>query len=344
MEVTEMKTAAELNQAPPKFTPSTDGLPPPMDDNAVREIFANAAAQGVDDLNAHVTMPALPQGQPSLRPEPVQPPPVGTQQKEAIPPKFQKPDGTVDEEKLKASSARLDEAQKTVDELLADYKAREKEYHEKSAQAKQAQAQIPGIPMPLAPMPPDAEAVRQQLLQLQQQDPIAFAVEIARAVSRKEASDIAAPALQAAQVMAQQQRDTSLRGNIAALAERDPRILNPQVYAEFQKELNDPSENYFALKNPHKAAWNEVKERLRLGEPTLAQAQPSNPSPYGGSPNGGSPTLGRGSPTPVSTLSQPVTQAGLFQQAQTLNPLSEDAKKFEDQLRSMTNLGAGGWQ
>jgi len=351
MEVTEMKTAAELNQTPPKFTPSTEGLPPPMDDNAVREIFAKAAADGAEDLNATITTTApAPQGQPPVAAQPpvtaqpVQPPPVGTSvpQKEGIPSKFQKPDGTVDEEKLKASSARLDEAQKTVDDLLADYKAKEKEYHQKSAEAKQIQAQIPGIPnAPLmtAPLPPEAEAIRQQLLALQQQDPIAFAVEIARAVSRKEATDIAAPALQVAEVMAQQQRDSSLRGNISALADRDPRILNPQIYAEFQKELNDPSENYFALKNPHKAAWNEVKERLRLGEPTTAQAQPSNLSP-----NGGSPTLGRGSPTPVSGLPQPVTQAGLYAQAQTLKPYSEDAKKFEDQLRSMTSLGAGGWQ
>jgi hypothetical protein len=282
-----------------------------MNDNDVRAIFEKASADGIDDLNTIVTPEAL-KGQPQAQtPAPVE-----------VPAKFQKPDGTVDEEKLKASSARLDEANKTVDELLADYKAKEKEYHEKSAQVKQVQSQIPGIPQAQAPLPPDAEAVRQQLLQLQQQDPIAFAVEIARAVSRKEATDIAAPALQVAQVMAEQQRDGNLRTNIAKLAEQDPRILNPQVYAEFQKELNDPSENYYALKNPHKAAWNEVKGRLRLGEPT-AQAQPSNPSPM----------LGRGLPTSVQGLSQPQTPQSMFQQASNVNPLSEDGKRFEAMLR-----------
>lgn len=319
--IEEIKTAAELKQEPPKFVPSTEGLPAPMDDNAIRDIFANAAAQGVDDLNATVTTPG-PIGQPVSEPEPKVETPIVE-----IPAKFQKPDGTVDEEKLKASSAQLDAAieqkQKTVEEMLADYRAKEKEFHGISAEAKQLQASQPPAPVPpSAPAPgtvdPNMDQVRQQLLNLQRQDPIAFAVEIARAVALKEA----APALQMAQTIAEKERDSGIRANIASLAEQDPRILNPQIYAEVTKELNsDPA--YFRLKNPHKAAWNEVKERLRLGDAPQRQAQPSTPGPI----------LGRGSPTPVSGLSQPATPQSMFQQVGQVDPYSEEGKRLEAQLR-----------
>lgn len=320
--VEEIVPAADLKQQPPKFVPSTDGLTPPMDDNAVRAIFADAAAKGVDDLNAMVSAgPVL--GQPITPSAQVQPAPI------EVPAKFQKPDGTVDEEKLKASSARLDEAieekQKTVEELLADYKAKEKEFTDQAMRARDLRTNMPNSPVqeqPMAP-PPDMEATRQQLLSLQQQDPIAFAVEIARHVARKEASDIAAPALQATQGWAEQQRDNALRGNISKIAEQDPRILNPQIYAEFQKELNNPNENYFQLKNPHKAAWNEVRGRLRLGEATLPQAQPSNLGPI----------LGRGTPTPVQGLGQPQSPQNLFQQATSVDPFSEEGRRLEAQLK-----------
>ena len=127
-EVTEMKTAAELNpQTPPPFVASTEGLQPPMDDNAVREIFAKAAASGAEDLTQVIQAPALP-GQPV---EPVQ---ASAPSPGEVPAKFKKPDGTVDEEKLKASSAQLDQAneqkQKTIEEILAEYKEKERKQAE----------------------------------------------------------------------------------------------------------------------------------------------------------------------------------------------------------------------
>lgn len=333
-QVEELKLASELKQEPPKFVPSTEGLPPAMDDNAVRAIFAKADAEGISDLGAFVETPG-PIGQPAKTEAP--PPPVQTQvpaQTPAVevPPKFQKPDGTVDEEKLKASTARLDEAiqgkTKTVDELLSDYKAKEKEYHEKSRQAKDlrnVQANVMPMAPPIPePQPQNVDQIRQQLLQLQQNDPIAFAVEIARAVAQKEARDIAEPALQVTRGIAEQQHDQALRNNITAIAQSDPRILTPEIYAEFQKELHNPDENYYSLKNPFRAAWNEVKERMRLGETPKASAPPSTSQ---------SPTLGRGSPTPVQGLSTPQTPASLYQQVTGVDPYSDDGKRLEAALR-----------
>lgn len=325
MEFTEVVPATELRQEPPKFVPSTEGNTPPMDDNAVRAIFAQAAAEGKDDLNETVVLTA-PLGQPlPTAPVLASPPPE-------VPAKFQKPDGTVDEEKLKNSSAQLNEAlqakAKTVEELLLEYKESQKKLGQlgnQEGQIKKEMAQVPQAPAPLFQPDQNMDAIRQQLLQLQQTDPIAFAVEIARAVSRKEATDIAAPMLQVAQNMAEQERDGNVRRNIAALAEQDPRIL--QLYGEVTKELeSDPA--YFRLKNPHKAAWNEVKERMRLGEaPARAPAQPSMiPSP----------TLGRGSPTSVQGLAQPMTTQSLAQQANSLNPYSEEGRKFEEQMRELS--------
>jgi hypothetical protein len=321
-------------EAPPKFVPSTADLPQPMDDNAVRAIFAEAAKQGIEDLGSTVTIPA-PNGQPiDQRVQEIQPPKI------EVPAKFQKPDGTADEEKIKASSAQLDEAikkvepSKTVEEVLAEYREKEKAFKAKTMELSQPPAPPPPPPtVQQGQLDPNMQAVRNQLLQLQQTDPIAFAVEIARAVSRKEAADIAGPALEVAQNIREQNRDGMLRTNIAKIAESDPRFL--QLYGEVTKELeSDP--NYYTLKNPHKAAWNEVKERMRLGEPPVraAQAQPTmNPSL----------TLRGGSPTPVSQLSQPQTEASLFQQAQTVNPYSEEGKRLEDKMREMSRLGPGGW-
>lgn len=323
---TEMTPAAELRNEPPKFVPSTEGLQPPLDDNAVRAIFAKAAAEGIDDLSAQIQAPALPNvGQPP----PVQAP---IPENSVVPEKFKNPDGTVDEEKLKTSTTRLNEVvenkARTVDELATEYKELQKRLGQLGSQEGQLKREISQAPTPAPLIQPnqDMEAIRQQLLQLQQTDPIAFAVEIARHVSRKEAAEIAGPALQVAQNVMEGERDAQVRRNISTLADQDPRIL--QHYGEVTKELeSDPA--YFRLKNPHKAAWNEVKERMRLGD-APARAQQAQPSMIP------SPTLGRGAPTPVSGLSQPMTSQSMAQQANNLNPYSEEGRKFEQQMRELS--------
>jgi hypothetical protein len=328
-EVIEMKSAAELKaQEPPPFVPSqSDAKPAPTADEEaqLRALFQQAAASGQDDLNTSVTMPA-PEVQAQPAPAPVQPTaPID------VPAKFQKPDGTVDEDKLKASSKQLDEAlagkqekQKSIDEMLTEYKDKERQFKELSrTQAETVKQMPPALPasLPVAPAPgQDMNQLHQQILQDMRNDPVGATVMLTQALLDKKLE----PLMERFQQEEEVRRDGAMRENIAKLAQTDPRVLNPPLYAEMMTELNsDPG--YFRLKNPHKAAWNEVKGRLRLGEAT-PQAQPINSSPM----------LGSGSPPSVSTLPGPMTPQTISNQVQTLNPYSNEGKAFEEKLREAT--------
>lgn len=321
---------AARNATPPKLASSVIGIQGPTaeEETRMREIFSNVT---MDDLDKPAQN-AAPQGQPPSVPS-VAKVESAKEIPAQMPAKFLKPDGTVDEEKLKASSEQLGKAieqkQKTIDEMLAEYKEKEKQFTELGHKTKELQSTSPN-PVSEPPMlSPQfagltADQIRAQLLALNAQDPIAFAVEIARAVSRKEATDVALPALQVAGRLAEQERDSDMRKNLLSLAERDSRVQEPALYAELINELNsDPA--YFRLKNPIKNAWNEVKERLRLGEPT-GSAQPSQAS---------SPTLGRGVPPSVSSFATPMTPQSLNTQVSSLNPFSPEGKKMEDALKQM---------
>lgn len=317
--------------SPDKFVGALEGIKPTsMSEEAqMRELLGKVTMDTLDDT---VTHQAPIQEQPKPNPIVNQQPQTPAQ----VPQKFLKPDGTVDEEKLKTSSENLGKAieqkQKSIDEMLAEYKANEEKLRQTGVQAnnlKQAlQPPISEPPPQQVPtvmnqnIPPDQ--IRAQLLRLQQDDPIAFAVEIARHVARKEAQDIAKPALDVTGQLAEQQRDAQMRSNLLALAEKDPRIQDPALYQEFINELNsDPA--YLRLRNPQNAAWNEVKERLRLGE-LNGSAQPSKMS---------SPVLGRGVPPSVSSLPQPLTPQTLNDQVRTVNPLSEDGRAMEQAMREL---------
>jgi hypothetical protein len=92
-------------------------------------------------------------------------------------------------------------------------------------------------------------------------------------------------------------------------------------------QVLDEEPGMMRLKNPHKAAWNEVKERLRLGEANTSPAQPSNVTP----------TLGGGAPPSVSTLpSGPMSVPNLQQLARQVNPYSPEGKQFEERLKEVT--------
>lgn len=339
------KLAAEeaaRKSTPPAFQSAVSTVQAPTADEEaqMRQLMTGVTLDNLDDS---VTVQAPPLGQPAQNPfvKPVVEVPVQAPKVDA-PAKFLKPDGTVDEEKLKTSSDALGKAieqkQKTVEEMLAEYKEKEKQFTELGHKAKELK-ETPPNPTPQPPqavpsiinqnLPPDQ--IRQQLLQLQQSDPIAFAVEIARAVAQREAGEMFRPALEVTQKLAERERDSQLRSNIAALAEKDPRVMNPELYSELMAEVNsDPA--YFRLKNPLKAAWNEVKERKALGEPS-GPAQPSS------SPG---PTLGRGAPPSVSSLPQPMTQQNLQEKINSLNPFSTEGKELENKL--MRELGETAWR
>lgn len=334
LQVGEMKSAAELKGVggPFKSAVADVAMPSADEEKQMRELFAGKTMDNLDDP---VTIPApVPQGQPPVAPQPVQQP----QPVVPVPEKFQRPDGTVDEEKLKASTQALQGAierkEKSIEEMLAEYKAGERKLTELGQQAKQLERETPP-PQPIsAPQPAQAnneQAYRQWLLQLKAQDEIAYSIEIARLVAQKEARDIAAPALEAAAHWTENQRDTTLRQNLASLIEKDPRVRDPQLYQALTEELNsDPA--YFRLKNPMKAAWNEVKERKGLGEPQ-GFAQPSQTP---------SPTLGRGAPPSVSSLPAPMTPQTIQESVQRLNPFSPEAKALEEKL--LRDLAEGAWR
>jgi hypothetical protein len=302
-EVTEVKPAAELNaQTPAPFVASQSGAlekaPTANEEEMIRAMFKEAADRGIDDLNTTVSVP--------------------------VPQKFQKPDGTVDEEKLKASSERLNEAvaqkQKTVDELLLEYQEREKKLHGLSQQKAEIQRQMPPIPTAPVPEVPPQE-LEQRLRHDFQRDALDTTVKLADAI----VANKLAPILERFQQDEENRRLQGLRQNVADLAAQDPRFLDPRLNAMVNQVLDeDPA--MMRLKNPHKAAWNEVKERLRLGEVNQPPAQPSNAMP----------TLGRGAPPSVSTLPGPLSPQSAYQAVQKVKPYSPEGRELEERLREMT--------
>lgn len=313
-EVTEIQLAADSQtQTPPPFVASQSGAQAPTanEEAMLRAMFQDAAQKGLE-LNDVVPLP-------QAAPVPAQTIPVIP-----IPQKFQNPDGTVDEDKLKASSERLDEAiqqkEKTIDELLADYKEREKKLGQLGQQKAEIQRQMPPVAAPVQQTSQDLQAVEQRIREDYARDPLNTSVQLAEAIVQKKLE----PFFQQMQQVEESRRDQIVRQNLTELAKSDPRILDPRLYAIVNQVL-DEDPGLKQSKNPHKAAWNEVKERLRLGEPTV-QAQPSIATP----------TLGRGAPPSVSTLPGPMTPQTAYQQASTLNPYSAEGKAYEEKLREMT--------
>jgi hypothetical protein len=318
--VVDMKPATELNAQPPKFVPSQSGVAPAptMEEEAsLRQMFQDAAKSGLE-LGDQITVPAPVQGQPK--------PPAPAVQ---VPEKFKTPEGTVDEDKLKASSKQLDAAiegkQKSIDEILAEYKAKERQFADLSQKKAELQKQTPqegitNIPFssPQATTDPQMAQIHQQLLADMQRDPVGTSIMLNQAIVQKEIG----PLLERLRQDDEAKRDLSMRDGLARLAQDDSRILNPQYFAVVNQIL-DEDPVMMRLKNPHKAAWNEAKERLRLGE----QARPSIPTP----------TLGGGAPPSVSTLPGSVTPQALASQAGTINPYSDEGKAFEERLRAATD-------
>jgi hypothetical protein len=242
-------------------------LDAPMDqaeENQLRQAISNAVANNQDPLT--IKSQDLAQG-------PITP----------VPQKFLKTDGTVDVDKIQASTRQLDEAiqnkQALVQKSVDDYLEMEKKFRNLPNPEKLA-AQVPQITQaPTAPIP-------QGQLTPQQQEEI---------VRRDYAADPLGTTTRLLDLMLtakfqpieERNQIEARRQNIQKIAEKDPRILQSDYFDAVNAKLQaDP--DLWKLKNPHKAAWLEVKEEMRLGEPVLGQvqAQPSRPSVVlgGGSP------------------------------------------------------------
>lgn len=264
----------------------------------------------------------MPQAQPT-------PPPAAQMIPTDTPAKFLKPDGTVDVEKLQASSKQLDTALQekvlSVEEMVAQYKAKEATFRnlprqpEQVARFAQTITPAPQVQMPVVVAPSDTMAMQAQLIADLNRDPIGTIVDLVKAVNSNENK----PLHEFVSGIKDQQRDEGVKNSLAEIARQDPRIAHPQVYPHVLAELeSDP--NYFKLKNPYKAAWNEVKERLRLGD-SQTPAQPSKTA---------SPILGGGSPPPVPSTTgtpAPATLQGAIGQMKTKDEMS----LVESELRRM---------
>lgn len=214
-----------------------------------------------------------------------------------IPEKFKTPTGEVDVEKLKASTKQLDEAiqkketevQKTVEEYVAEYRAKEAKFRtmpnpEKLAQG--LQGQQPPVQESAPQYAPDQ--LKQKIAQDLNNDPVGTTVDLIDIMVAKRMAERMAPIEQDIQQTRIQRENERIKDNLKQIASKDPRVLSPQIFNAINAKL-DADPDLWKLKNPHKAAWLEVKEEMRLGEPSQVQAQSSRPN---------SPILGGGTPPP----------------------------------------------
>lgn len=266
------------NPTGPKSQPidALANLDSPLDDASVRKAIMDAEANNLDPQT--VTMQDLAQGVVAKPTE--------------VPQKFLKPDGTVDVDKIQTSTQALDAAiqkkeeavTKTVDDYMREYNDRENRFRNMPNPERLA-ANIPPPSVPSAPvteLQPE-EIVRRDWIN----DPLMTTTRLI---------DMA---LQARfRPIEQREKAEAVRSNLQAIAAKDSRVLREDVFSAIKAKLaSDP--DLWNLKNPHKAAWLEVKEEMRLGEPTSVQAQPSRPF---------SPVLGGGTPPSVPSASVPSPQ------------------------------------
>ena len=301
-----------LVQEPVKETPGVGSQPrvpaiqleQQLDDAKVREAIEAAEVKGIDPESLKVS--DLSQGQ-EPKVETTEPAKVETP-KPDVPEKFRKPDGEVDVEKLKTSTKQLDEAlesketavQKTVDDYLREYEEKENKFRNLPNPEKLAADVKPQPPPQPTSLPENTDAeFREKILASMKQDFVGTIADLTDMIVEKKMEKRMKPLEEDFLSTREERKQTQMRKNIQSIAEKDPRIMDGRVFNAIQKKLEDDP-GLWKSKNPHKAAWLEVKEELRLGDlaPNANPAQPSK-SP--------SPILGSGAPPspPSSSVTTP---------------------------------------
>lgn len=320
-----------LSQAQPVgSTQPAEVAPPPvkLDLAAVRAATIEAAKQGIDPFE--MVVGDLNKGQAPVQ----QAKPVAVEPPLEVPEKFKKPNGEVDVEKLKTSTERLDEAiekkeqalNKTIDDYVREHREKETKFRnlpnpEKLEAKLQAQAPVP------PPAPIDPNIVRARIEQDFERDKIGTLSDLVDIIVSQRIGKAVEPLQQDIEQVRLERQDRQLRANLQELADKDPRILNPKVFAAITAKL-DASPELWNLKNPHKAAWLDVKDELRLGEtPIGGSAQPSR-SP--------SPILGGGTPPPAPSSSEGTLSVDtLLQAASRIGRDPRDVKYDPTQANNM---------
>ncbi len=291
----------------PAFQPN-----PLLDEAAVRAAVMAAEASGQDPTKLQIGDVAK-----------IQEPQVPSKAAQAelpadVPEKFRKPNGEVDVEKLNASTRQLDEAIQKKQEGLQDVN---KFVEDQLRAYKEKERMLRGLPnparlaaqMPAPPPPPQnpADLSNEQLEAMINQDlrnnPARTIANLVQLAIQREIEPIN-----------EEKKDSRVRGNLRDLAERDPRVI--ANIATINAKLDENPE-LWNLKNPHKAAWLEVKEDLRLGELATAQAQPSKPV---------APVLGGGTPPPApSSSSGPVDINAVVAVSKQIGSDPRNKQKFD---------------
>ena len=287
-EVQDVSVVLSKEQSPTSSQPANQPSEVKLDKATVRAATIEAAKQGLDPFNMTVgDLTAPPQG-------PVE-----------VPPKFKKPTGEVDVEKLKTSTERLDEAieKKTeeirsIEDYVKAYKEKEVklrgELGPKLAGLRQEAASISPPQVPVQQVPMDPMAIRARIEADFERDKVGTIADLVDIIVAQRMSTAIAPTKEYLEQMRIDKQDQQLRNNLQALADKDPRVLNPKVFAAITAKL-DADPDLWKLQNPHKAAWLDVKDELRLGDaPTGVSAQPSRVA---------SPILGGGTPPPAPSSS-----------------------------------------
>ncbi len=254
-----------------------------------------------------------------------------------VPEQFKTPTGEVDVEKLKASAKQLDQAIQnkeqriqevdksvSVEDLVKDYNDRLKKFRSTPNPEKVAAAFTPPPPPP-PPMDPSMMS-NEQLLNIINQDiqrnPAKTVVDLIDLALERKKQEWIEPIQEERQV-------NKMRENLSELASRDPRILADSNFTAVKAKL-DANPELWNLKNPYKVAWLEVKEEMRLGEPSQVQAQPSRPA---------APILGGGTPPPPQSAgAEPITSETVFSAISQANFKDPNQKRnLEAALREMVD-------
>lgn len=283
---------------------------PTFDDNAVRQAIAQAEANNQDPMTIQ-TNELLSQGTGSPAPE--------------VPQKFLKSDGAVDVEKIQASTKALEEGiqkkeeaiQKvnlTVEELVRQNQELERQFRS-MPNAEKLTASIPAVAEPVA-----LQNFEQVVLQDFQRDPLGTMLRLNEIQMEKKLSPFK-----------ERERVEVTRNNLQALAEKDPRILQPEVFSAVKQKLQTNPE-LWNLKNPHKAAYLEVKDEMRLGEPAGVQAHPSRPSPV----------LGGGTPPSAPSSSVQTNPQDILSNLHKLDLRNKDQEALGDEAIRRQLMGGRG--
>lgn len=292
-----------------------------LDKQEVRQAMRAAAEKGIDPFSLSVG---------DLQ-EKIEPPKkqAEVEQPLDVPEKFKKPNGEVDVEKLQASTEQLDKAiqekshklqdvNKFVEEQVKAYKEKYKQFRAMPNPEKvQAKTPVPSVENP--------DQLRARVMEDLKNNPIEAIMELADIIAERKVDAIRGEI----EPFKEERFDNSLRGNLKTLAEKDPRVV--EHIAEINAKLDEHPEMR-ALKNPHKAAWLEVKEDLRLGEfpSNGTPAHPSKPP---------TPILGGGTPPPAPASSGEVNQDAIFAAASLIGR-DPRTQKYDPKAREALNQAA----